>query len=229
MTRGDECVMKQKTNTQNNEITYDKLLLLFMIGCVIGVIMEGSFCLITKGHWESHVVSVFGAFNILYGAGMVLFYVGAVKLKNKSLPAKVAIMALSATVLELLSGLLLRNMLGMRAWNYENSFLNYKGIICIGFTLIWAAVAFAFCKLQPKISRGLENIKGKAWHNTCVVVGIFMAINLTLTAMTIVRWSERHYGFSAQTKVQAYLDENAPDDYMQSRFVEWEFLDSINK
>ena len=42
------------------------------------MIIEGIFCLVTKGHWESHVVSVFGAFNVLYGFGAVLLYAGAV-------------------------------------------------------------------------------------------------------------------------------------------------------
>lgn len=61
------------SNLNDKEITYDKLLILFMIGCMLGVLLEGSFCLITKGHWESHVVSIIGAFNTLYGAGMVFF------------------------------------------------------------------------------------------------------------------------------------------------------------
>lgn len=84
-----------------------------------------------------------------------------------------------------------------------------------------------FCRLQPKITEELEGVKGKRWHIACVVFGIFMAVNLSLTAFSIARWSERHYGIEASTKVQAFFDENAPDDWMQSRFVEWEFLDNL--
>lgn len=215
------------SNLNDKEITYDKLLILFMIGCILGVLLEGSFCLITKGHWESHVVSIIGAFNTLYGAGMVFFYVGAVKLKSKPMFIRVIILTVSATALELLAGLLLRYGLGMRAWNYENAFLNYKGLICIGFSFMWGAAAFAFCELQPKISKSLEKFKGKGWHKTCVAVGIFMIFNILLTSMYITRWSERHYGIPAQTELQAIIDEDGPDDYMQSRFVEWEFLDSV--
>ncbi|MCI5796825.1 MAG: putative ABC transporter permease [Ruminococcus sp.] len=175
----------QKNSGDEKEITYDKMFVLFLVGSVIGVLMEGFFCLLTKGHWETHVVSVFGAFNILYGAGAVLFFVGAVKLKSKPLGWRVVIMAVSATTLELFSGLLLKDFLGMRAWNYEHSFMNYKGLICIGFTCVWG-----------------------------------------LTAASITRWSERHYGMAAKTKIQFDLDEDAPDDWMQARFIEWEFLDN---
>lgn len=61
-------------NTTDVYITYDKLFWLYLTGCIAGVIIEGVFCLVTKGHWESHVVSVFGAFNVLYGFGAVLLY-----------------------------------------------------------------------------------------------------------------------------------------------------------
>lgn len=132
-----------------------------MAGCILGVLLEGIFCIITKGHWESHVVSVIGAFNILYGTGAVLFYVGAVRLKSKPMLFKVAVMAVSATALELTGGLLLRYGLGMRAWNYDGSFMNYKGMICLGFSLIWAFAAFVFCKLEPRISKKLERYTAK--------------------------------------------------------------------
>lgn len=218
---------KQKRN--NPEITYDKLLLLFMIGCVVGVLMEGTFCLLWKGHWESHVVSVFGAFNILYGTGVVLFYVGSVKLKEYHIAVRTIIMTVIATGLELLCGLFLRDFLGMRAWNYENSFMNYQGLICIGFSCIWGAGAFAFCKFQPQLSHSLEKVNGRKWHFVCVMVGLFMMVNLSLTAASIARWSERHYGITASTGMQRFLDEGAPDSWMKARFVEWEFLDSIGK
>lgn len=69
--------------TESKQLTYDKLFWLFIAGSILGVIIEGVFCQIAKGHWESHVVSVYGSFNILYGAAAVLFYVAADKLDCK--------------------------------------------------------------------------------------------------------------------------------------------------
>lgn len=218
--------IKNKLRNDENEINYDRLLMLFMAGCILGVLLEGIFCIITKGHWESHVVSVIGAFNILYGTGAVLFYVGAVRLKSKPMLFKVAVMAVSATALELTGGLLLRYGLGMRAWNYDGSFMNYKGMICLGFSLIWAFAAFVFCKLEPRISKNWKDTRQK-WHFVCAVVGVFMALNLALTMASIVRWSQRHYGIPADSKIEEFLDRDAPDDWMKSRFMEWEFLDNI--
>lgn len=206
-------------------ITYDKMFWLFMSGSVAGVIVEGVFCLITKEHWESHVVSVFGAFNILYGFGAVLFYAGAVKLKDRPVAVRVITMALTATLLELLCRLFLKYGLGMRAWNYENSFLNYKGMICVGFSLIWGIAAFSFCKLYPYVDKMLSRLRGRKMRVACGILSVLMVFNLCFTGASILRWSERHYGIAASCNVQKYLDYDTPDNWMQSRFVEWEFLD----
>lgn len=214
----------QVVPTGEKQLTYDKLFWLFILGSILGVIIEGVFCLVTRGHWESHVVSVIGAFNILYGLGAVLFYVGAVALKEKHIAIRTLIMTLAATVLELLCGLLLKNSLGMRAWNYENHFMNYKGLICIGFSLAWGLAAFAFCLLYPRINLFLDKFKGRGWHIACVAMSIFMAFNLYITAVSIVRWSERHYGIAATSSFETDLDTQMPDEWMQARFMDWQFL-----
>ena len=47
-----------------------------------------------------------------------------------------------------------------------------------------------------------------------------------MTGTSIFRWSERHYGIQAQTRIQRELDAKAPDDWMQKRFMDWRFLDA---
>lgn len=174
---------------------------------------------------ETHVVSVLAPYNILYGFGAVLFYIGAVKLQHKSIAVQVAIMTAFATTLELLCGLILWYGLGMRAWDYSNNFLNYKGIICVGFSAVWGIAAFTFAKLSPRIETLLKQCTGKPWKVACTALSIVMVLDLCMTGTSIARWSERHYNIPAQTRIQKELDTEAPDDWMQSRFIEWKFLD----
>ncbi len=211
-------------NTTDAYITYDKLFWLYLAGCIAGVIIEGIFCLVTKGHWESHVVSVFGAFNVLYGFGAVLLYAGAVRLNDKNIFVRVALLTMTATILELLSGLLLRDGLGMRAWNYDNKFLNYKGLICLSFSLMWGVAAFIICKIYPYINVCLSKLKGRKWNIACIIFTVVLAVDLMLTGVAMVRWSERHYGISPIFKIVKQLDMLAPDEWMQARFMEWKFL-----
>jgi len=197
-----------------------------MAGSLMGVLIEGLFCLIRKGQWESHVVTVFGPFNALYGAGAVLFFSVSSLLKNKSIVLKVAVITAVATVLELLCGILLADGLGMKAWDYSKAFLNYRGMICLSFTLGWGAAGLVFCLMFDKIDRFLCKLQGKKMHILCIVLSVLMAINLCLTAVCIVRWSNRHYHTAADTKIGRMVDEIAPDRWMYHRFLEWTFIDN---
>ena len=121
--------------------------------------------------------------------------------------------------------LFLRHGLGMRAWNYSNSFLNYKGIICLGFSAAWGVAAFVFAKLSPHIQILLKHCLAKPCQLVCAVLSLIVVLDLCMTGTSIFRWSERHYGIPAQTEIQKELDQEAPDEWMQKRFVEWKFLD----
>lgn len=206
-------------------ITFNKLFCLFLIGSVMGVVIEGLFCLITKGKWESHVISAYLPFNALYGMGVVLFYVGAVKLRKRSLWVRVIFMTFAATLLELICGLFLKYGLGMRAWNYAHNFLNYKGIVCFKFSLAWAIAAFGFCKLYPYISNFLIKFNKKKYNCFCVTCSVILVMDISLAGISIIRWSDRHYGFEAETQFEKEIDIEAPDEWMESRFMDWHFLE----
>ena len=208
----------------DNNITYNKLLVLFLIGCVIGVLLEGFFCLITKGHWENHVVSVFFPLNILYGSGAILFYVGATKLSRQSLSNKVVIMTTIATLLELFCGLFLKYKLGMKAWSYTNRVLNYQGIICLEFSLAWGIVALVFFKQLPNINKFLDKFDKRKYEIIYIVITCLLIVDLFLTGASIIRWSERHYGIEATNKFKQVIDLELSDKWMQNRFIEWRFI-----
>lgn len=220
-----ECNENEQVQINSSKITYDKLFWLFLIGSILGVIIEGLFCLIKKGHWESHVVTIWGSFNILYGAGAVLFYAAASVLRKRSIVIKVVIMTIVATILELICGLILKYGLGMKAWNYEHRAFNYKGLICLEFSISWGVAAFIICLLYPKLDALLGKFKGKACHCTCVVLSVFMVCNISLTGISIFRWSTRHYNVASESKFWQPIDEQMPDEWMENRFVEWRFLE----
>lgn len=59
-----------------SRIVYQEIFWLFMLGNVLGVIVEGLWCLFRYGEWQTHVVALWGPFNIVYGIGIALFYIG---------------------------------------------------------------------------------------------------------------------------------------------------------
>lgn len=209
------------------KITYEKLFWLFIVGSLIGVVFEGFFCLINYGAWETHVVSMWGPFCIIYGIGAAGMYIGAVLLENKGVLYKFTMYAVIATIVEYICGALLKYGLNMEAWNYDGQLLNIDGIVCLKMSLMWGLMGVLFASLLvPPLEKAFLKLEGKGWKLICALFSVFMAVNLSLTAVCILRWAERRVEAVPNNSVEAYVDKRYDDAYMQERFCEWRFLDT---
>lgn len=113
---------------------------LFMFGNVLGVLLEGTWCKMCFGHWETHVVTIWGPFCLIYGIGAVMFYISGEIVRStgfRGVLARFCLISVVATVFELACGLLLEYGMDMKAWDYSKNFLNYKGLICLKMTVLW--------------------------------------------------------------------------------------------
>ena len=61
-------------------VTYCNMFWLFMFGNVLGVLLEGTWCRLIFGHWETHVATIWGPFSLIYGVGAVMFYISGEKI-----------------------------------------------------------------------------------------------------------------------------------------------------
>lgn len=220
--------LAEKTNAGRCYINYQNMFWLFMIGNIVGFVLEGVFCVFKYGHWESHVVTIWGPFCMIYGIGAVVMYVGAALLRDKNILIKFLVIGLTASVVELLCGLLLEFGMGMRAWNYTRHFLNIRGHISLKMCAVWdlLGVAFAYLLTRP-LDAMFRRIKGKRISAiACIVLSVFMAVNMLATLGCMVRWKQRHNGIEPKTKIDRFIDRLYDDERMEKRFVEWRFLDN---
>ncbi len=224
MTAGAEKYMSEQVNI-SERITYRDMFWLFMIGNIFGVLFEGIWCFLRFGRWETHVVTVWGPFCLIYGIGFVALYISAVKLRDKSMWFRFLSIALILDAVEYFCGWLIDFALGMKAWDYSENFLNIKGRICFGMTLFWGAAGLLFARFAvPALQRLFCKIQGKAWKGVCVVLSVFMAVNIAATAVCMVRWSARHQGVAPATQIGELADTYYGDEFMEQRFVEWNFI-----
>lgn len=213
-----------KNEDATGMLAYDKLFWLFMAGNLLGVIIEGIWSAIDKGHWESHVITVWGKFNLLYGAGAVILYICSVKMKKWNFALKFIGFTVVATLLEFVCGCWCKYCLGMIAWDYSPEFLNVDGIICLKFSLVWGIAGSLFSLIVNRVNGLLSFSKHKLAHMACVVLSLFMAVNIVVSFSAICRWSSRHFGYGAANAYERLLDEKTPDEWMQKRFMEWRFV-----
>ena len=133
------------------------ILFLFFLGSIIGWVLEVIFNkfndVINPEHKWINPGFLQGPYLPIYGFGVVILY--CISLFEKSLPfdniwfTVIFIFVISSvimTLLELLGGLFFLKFFKMCLWNYSKEKLNYKGIICIRFTILWgiASVIYYF-------------------------------------------------------------------------------------
>jgi uncharacterized membrane protein len=207
-------------------MTYAELFWVFIAGSLLGVLLEGVFCLLRYGRWQTHTVAVWGPFCIIYGIGAVILYVGAILMEGKNKAVQFVLFALTATVVEYLCGALLKYGLQMRAWDYSGEFLNIDGLVCPSFTVAWGIAGVAFAQWGVPVLRGLfSKMNGVGWRIACIGLSVFMAVNLLITSVCILRWSQRHRGIAPRNQAERFIDETWNDGRMQKRFCEWRFIE----
>jgi uncharacterized membrane protein len=218
-------VSERKMKTE--KIRYSDLFWLFVAGSLFGVLVEGVFCMIAFGHWETHVVSVWGHFCIIYGIGASAFYACAIWLKRENMLVQFLVTSFICDTVEIVAGALLEFGLGMRAWDYHGELLNFRGYISLKMTAGWGIIGLISIHLiMPHAENVLLKMRTRNWDIACMLFTIFMVIDLALTTYCLIRWSMRYHGATAHNAFDAFIDAKYNDDYMKHRFVEWKFIKS---
>ena len=199
-------------STRFNEkygIERPELFWLFFFGSLLGVLMEGVYCKFVHGAWETHVVSIWGPFCILY------------VWEDKKKWQKFLLFGCLGSGLEVIAGAILEFGLGMYAWDYSGQFMNFRGYVSLGMTAAWGAIGLLFSFAVPYVDGAYAFMQTHAWHIAYVILSVFLTIDLAFTALCLVRWAERRYDIPPLTKFEQFIDEKYDDVFMQNRFIEW--------
>ncbi len=200
---------------------------LFIIGSVLGVLIEGVWCLFIYKRWETHVVSMWGPFCIIYGIGAVGFYIGSAALKSSPTIVKFLVFATIGTLVEFSAGLILEYGLGVKAWDYSHQRFNVMGYVSPQMSAAWGALGLIFSRfIMPLADKLFSLMNDSRWNLICVVFSVFMAVNLAFTAICLIRWSKRHYGVPPSNAVDILIDKRYNDSFMADRFCEWRFIEN---
>lgn len=209
-----------------SRVNYQEIFWVFMFGNVLGVIVEGLWCRFRYGKWQTHVVALWGPFNIVYGIGIAMFYIGNTLLQGKVWQLRIVALALIGSLVEYLCGLVIRIGIRMKAWDYRNHFMNIHGLISPKMTLIWGILGFGFDSfLYKPLKKLLAHMTGLLWDTVCIGMSIFMVINLSCTAVCIIRWANRHRGKPPLNRITRFIDRKYPDNWMKQKFCNWKFIE----
>lgn len=117
--------------------TYDirQWLIFFYIYCFLGWCFESTYVSIKEKKWVNRGFMK-GPFLPIYGSGAICVLVAS--LPFKQWPVAVYFGgAIAATLLELVTGIVMESLFKVRYWDYTPKPFNYKGYICLGSSITW--------------------------------------------------------------------------------------------
>lgn len=207
------------------KVSYASLFWLFLIGSVTGFVLEGLWCIVRKGHWESHTATVWGPFCVIYGVGAVAVDLLAVLLRGRHPVQQFLAFSASGAAVEYFGSLFQERCFGTFSWDYSQDFLNLGGRVSLQTALVWGALGLLFVWLAfPGISRLLQRMRGRAWRVACAALSVFLAADLLVTSAALVRWRRRAEGAGpAANPVVRWIDASFGDEAMAARFPNMRF------
>lgn len=219
--------MKEYTTVYKNKeekpfafgLCFTKLFYLFLIGSVVGTILETIWAIIAEGHFEFRVGMVYGPFIPVYGGGACFLTVVLYKLYKLNDTLIYAISAVLGAGFEYLCSWLQETFLGTVSWDYSNTPFNLNGRTNLMYALIWGFLGLVWVRyLYPFAAKLIEKIPKRAGSILTTFLIIFMIFNSVMSVAAVWRWGQRDDGVKAQNSFELYLDKHFDDEKMKMLF-----------
>lgn len=205
---------KQPQTEQTPEIfakgmCFSKLFWLFVIGNVVGCIMETFWCLITLHEFQMRVGLVLGPFIPIYGIGAVLITVGLYKIIDKSDILIFLCSGLIGGVFEYFCSWAQEMVFHTVSWDYSDTPFNFNGRTNLMFMLCWGLLGLVWIRIiYPWISRFIEMLPVKWGRILTRALILFFVFDIALTVLAQARRTLRNeYHMLPKTIVGQILDE----------------------
>lgn len=147
-------------------------LLFFFFYCFCGWIWETGYVSVRQKKFVNRGF-LHGMWIPIYGSGAIIILFATLPVREKMWLVYICGM-IAATLLELITGMIMERILHVRYWDYSKSFCNFKGYICLVSSLFWGVLSVLLIRF---IHRPVESVVLKLPH------GILNIIVLVLTVL----------------------------------------------
>lgn len=208
------------------KIRYSDLFWVFTITSVIGFFLEGMWHTMRKGYWEDHTATIWGPFCLIYGFAAVVLYLVAYMMKTKNVVVLFLVSAFAGSGVELVTAEMQELCFGTYSWNYSGHAVNFAGKLSLQMSVIWGILGLVFMKYMfPHITKMLSHMREGKWHVLCIMLSIFMVINMAATCAVVYRWTRRVRGEAASNAVERFVDKKWNNETMESVFPNMKFVE----
>lgn len=196
-----------------------KVFWVFLLGGTIGAFVEIIFCRFSMGRWMSRSSLLYGQFSIVWGLGVAAFTI----VFHKYLHAKNLTLFIMGTLLggayEYICSFVIEKAFHLKFWDYSKIPFNINGRINLLFCFFWGLVAILWVRIvYPNLSSFIEKIPPKTGHIATWILILSLATDTFLSAGALARISQRESGHYDRGKIETFIDQNYPTDYLIKRY-----------
>lgn len=212
-------------------LCYSKLFWIFMVGNVVGCVLETIYALLKPTHrLEVHTSVVFGPFILVYGLGAVVITLILYKMYNQRDFLIFIASSVIGGAFEYVCSYVQQAMFGTVSWEYSNFALNIGGRTNLVYSFFWGILGLIWVKdMYPVLSRKIQKIPKKVGRPLTVAVSIFMAIDIALSAGAVLRRTERINNVPAQNAVQEFFDRYFTDEFLDFIYPNMQYVGRPDK
>lgn len=193
-----------------------QLFWLFVIGAFLGDIVETIFCRITAGVWMSRSSLVWGPFSVVWGLAIALATLLLYRDRDKPEHNIFGVGVLLGGAYEYICSVFTELVFGKVFWDYSAMPFNLGGRINLLYCLFWGVAAVVWIRgLYPKMAAVIDAVLKKTGRALTVLAVIFMAANVCVSMMALIRYETRGNGLEATTRWEQIMDERFDDGRME--------------
>ncbi|MEG2351354.1 MAG: putative ABC transporter permease [Bacilli bacterium] len=205
-------------------ICFEKLLFLFVIGCIIGTYYEQLLNLAINYAndgsiiWESRRGVIYGPLSPIYGCGFIImiYFLAHKKLKWYQILLRGSLIG---GIFEYLVSFLQEVFVGTVSWDYSTYFLNINGRTTIPYMFFWGiASVLLIKKIYPFFSKLIEKIPYNLGDLITKILIIILSFDMLISWSALIRQDLRRRNVPAYTIVDKFYDKYYPDTYLKKFF-----------
>lgn len=217
-------VKEEKEEVFASGCGFYKLACLFLIGAFLGDITETVFCRFTMGRWMSRSSVVFGPFSIVWGLGCAMLTWILYRYREQSDRRLFLCGTILGGAYEYICSVFTELAFGTVFWDYSKIPFNLGGRINLLYCFFWGFAAIIWMKgVYPFLSKWIEKIPARVGKPLCMIMVVFMSVNIVLSGLALDRYSKRHDGVPVQNGINELMDEWFPDSYMEQVYPNIKF------
>lgn len=197
-------------------ICLDKIIWVFLTSAFLGDLIEMVYCRIVGGEWMSRSSVLYGPFSIVWGIGAVLLTLVLSRFAEKEDRYIFLLGALIGGVYEYVCSLFTEIFLGTVFWDYSWMPFNIGGRTNLLYMIFWGILSVAWIKVcYPRLSGLIEKLPALQGKIVTWILIVFMVCNALISAMAMVRYTQRKEGIEASNAIEAFIDTTYEDSLIE--------------